>query len=54
MLSHGLKQSDRLVLEKPNISIGYIESRIKGKKEEGVSVKEIWIKDGEDLIQINF
>jgi len=54
MLKHGLIQSDRLILEKPQISVDYIKERIKGKIKEGYSVKEVWIKDGNLIYNIDF
>ena len=42
MLKHGLVQSDRIIIEKCNLSDKYIIERIKGKINEGCKVTEVW------------
>ncbi len=46
MLKHGLKQSDKLVLEQPRLTDGYMIRSIKGRNEQ---ISEIWIKEGYQL-----
>ena len=52
MLKHGLAQSDRIIIDKTNLTDNYIKARIKGKIDEGKRVEEIWIRDGDKLSQI--
>ena len=49
MLKHGLTQSDRIVIDKINLTDNYIKARIKGKIDEGKCVEEVWIREGERL-----
>ena len=49
MLKHGLTQSDRIIIEKTNLTDNYIKARIKGKIDEGKRVEEVWIRDGDKL-----
>ena len=49
MLKHGLMQSDRIIIDKVDLTDNYIRARIKGKVQEGKKVTEVWIRDGENL-----
>lgn len=49
MLTHGLKQSDRLIIEKCDLQPWYIRKRIDDKIKEGVKVTEVWIHDNGNL-----
>ena len=42
MLAHGLIQSDRIIIEKCNLTDAYIIERIKGKINAGLKVTEVW------------
>lgn len=49
MLAHGLEQSDRIVIERPDLTDKYIMDRISDKLKEGVRVSEVWLKEGNNL-----
>lgn len=49
MLVHGLKQSDRLIIEDCGLTEGYMLRSIHGKIINGCAIKEIWIKEGDGL-----
>lgn len=49
MLKHGLMQSNRIIIDKTNLTDNYIKARIKGKINEGKIIEEVWIRDGENL-----
>lgn len=46
MLKHGLKQSDKVILEKIDLTDNYMIRSIKGRSEQ---ISEIWLKDGNEL-----
>lgn len=46
MLKHGLKQSDKVILEKIDLTDNYMIRSIKGRSEQ---ISEIWLKDGDEL-----
>ena len=46
ILKHGLKQSDRLIMEHPNLTDNYMLRNIKGRSEQ---ISEIWLKAGDEL-----
>lgn len=52
MLKHGLIQSDKIIIDKTNLTDNYIKARIKGKILEGKKVAEVWIRDGDTLALI--
>ena len=49
MLKHGLTQSDRIIMDKVDLTDNYIRARIKGKVQEGKRVTEVWVREGESL-----
>ena len=49
MLLHGLRQSDRIVIEKCNLTDKYVIARIKGKINSGCKVTEVWEHDNGTL-----
>ena len=49
MLNHGLKQSDRLIIDKPDLTEAYMKRVVYQRIKEGQTIEEIWIKDGEDI-----
>ena len=49
MLSHGSKQSDRIVIEKCNLTDKYIMERINGHINNGCKLTEVWEHDNGTL-----
>lgn len=49
MLKHGLIQSDKIIIDKTDLTDNYIKARIKGKINEGKKVTEVWIRDDDTL-----
>ena len=49
MLRRGLSQSDRIIIEKCGLSDGYMKRNLLVRINEGQNIKEMWVKDGEDL-----
>lgn len=49
MLNDGLKQSDRLIIERPDLTEAYMKRVIHQRVKEGQAIAEIWIKDGRKL-----
>ena len=48
MLNHGLKQSNRLILERPELAEWYIKHNILTRIKDGQDIQEVWLlgKDG--------
>lgn len=49
MLTHGLKQSNRIVIDLPNLTDGYMIRSIYGHIKQGKDIEEVWVIDGEQL-----
>jgi hypothetical protein len=49
MLSKGLKQSDKLILQQSELTDGFILRRIYGRIKDGQNVSEIWLWNGNKL-----
>ena len=45
MLNHGLKQTDRLIIDKPNLTDAYMKRVVKQRIKDDQNIEEIWIKD---------
>ena len=45
MLNDGLKQSNRLIIDKPNLTDAYMKRVIRQRIKDGQAIEEIWIKD---------
>lgn len=52
MLTRGVKQSSRLVIEQPNDTDWYIKKTIRRRILQGQKIDEVWILDGEELRQV--
>ena len=49
MVSHGLKQSNRIIVEKPNLTEAYMKRVIKQRIMERHTIDEVWIKEEDKL-----
>ncbi len=49
MLNDGLKQSNRLFIDKPNLTEAYMKRVIKDRLKNNQDILEIWIKDGTEI-----
>ncbi len=49
MLNDGLKQSDKLVIDKPNLTEAYMKRVIRQRIKDGQDIKEIWLKTGSEM-----
>jgi hypothetical protein len=43
MLSHGLKQSSRVIIEKPELTERYMQRSIFDRLKSGININEIWL-----------
>ena len=49
MLNNGLEQSDRLIIDKPNLTDAYMKRVIRQRVKDSQTIEEIWIKDGSEI-----
>lgn len=49
MLNDGLKQSDRLIIDKPDLTEAYMKRVIYQRIKDGQRITEVWLKEGEKL-----
>lgn len=49
MVSHGLKQSNRIIVEKPNLTEAYMKRVIKQRIMERHIIDEVWVKEEDKL-----
>ena len=52
MLNHGLKQSSRIIIDKPNLTERYMIRSIKNRLNNGEVINEIWIRDNNGRISL--
>lgn len=49
MINDGMKQSDRLILDKPELTDAYMKRVITQRLRDGHKITEVWLKEGEEL-----
>ena len=49
MMNHGLKQSDHLIIDNPDLTDAYMKRIIRQRIKDGQAIEEVWIKDGSGL-----
>ena len=49
MLNDGLKQSNRLIIDKPNLTDAYMKRIIRQRIQGGQAIEEIWIKEDSEI-----
>lgn len=52
MLSHGLKQSNRIIIDKPNLTERYMRRSILNRINSGEDIDEIWLRDNDGNITL--
>lgn len=49
MLNHGLKQSDRIIIDKPNLTDAYMKRIIQQRVKDGQFISEVWLNENGQL-----
>ncbi len=49
MMGHGLIQSDRIIIDKPDLTDAYMKRVIHQRIKDGQVISEIWLKEGDSL-----
>lgn len=49
MLNDGLAQSDRIIIDKPNLTEAFMKRGIYNRITNGAEIKEVWIRDGKHI-----
>jgi hypothetical protein len=49
MLNDGLKQSDRLIIDKPKLEDAYMKRIIRQRVSDGQHIREVWLKDRREI-----
>ena len=49
MLNHGSKQSDRIIIEKPDLSGTWMRKSLFNRIFNGCNIEELWLKEGDVL-----
>ncbi|WP_315547237.1 phage minor head protein [Prevotella koreensis] len=49
MLTHGLKQSNRIIIDRPELTDGYMIRSIYGHIKQGKDIEEVWLIEGKKL-----
>ena len=52
MLNDGLKQADRLIIDRPDLTEAYMKRVIHQRIKDGQHIKEVWLKEGDKLINL--
>lgn len=49
MVGHGLVQSDRIIIDKPDLTDAYMKRVIHQRIKDGQAISEVWLKEGDSL-----
>ena len=49
MLTRGLKQSNRIIIDRPDLTDGYMIRSVYGHIKQGKDIEEVWVIEGEKL-----
>lgn len=49
MLNDGLAQSDRIIIDKPNLTKAFMKRGIYNRITNGAEIEEVWIRDGKHI-----
>ena len=49
MLNDGLKQSNRLIIDKPDLTDSFMKRNIWIRNKEGQDIQEVWLKEGDKI-----
>lgn len=49
MLNHGLKQSDRIIIDRPDLTDAYMKRIINQRIKDGQPITEIWLNENGQL-----
>lgn len=49
MLNDGLAQSDRIIIDKPNLTEAFMKRGISNRITNGAEIEEVWIRDGKHI-----
>ena len=52
MLNHGLKQSSRIIINRPNLTDAFMKRIIKQRVKDGHDIDEVWIMDDNSIIPL--
>lgn len=52
MMSHGLKQSDRLIIDRPDLTERYMFRSILGRVERGENIQEVWLRNKDGSLEL--
>lgn len=52
MMSHGLKQSDRIIIDRPDLTDRYMYRSILGRVERGENIQEVWIREADGSLSL--
>ena len=52
MMKHGLSQSSRIVIDKPDLKLAFVKRSIFNRIKNGAEIDEVWLKEGTSLYLI--
>lgn len=52
MVNHGLKQSDRIIIDRPESTERYMLCSIANRIREGITIEEVWLRNHDNTITL--
>ena len=54
MMNHGLKQSSRLIIDKPDLTDGFMIRSFYGRIKQGAAIDEVWLRNPDGTFKLLF
>ena len=54
MMNHGLKQSSRLIIDKPDLTDGFMIRSFYGRIKQGAAINEVWLRNPDGTFKLLF
>ena len=52
MINHGLKQSDRIIIDRPELTERFMERSIRNRINQGIKISEVWIRNQDGSLNL--
>ena len=52
MVNHGLKQSDRIIIDRPNLTERFMQRSIQNRINQGIQISEVWIRNQDGSLSL--
>lgn len=52
MMNHGLKQSNRIIIDRPGLTERYMRNSVINRLKLGANIEEVWIRETDGILTL--